>query len=226
MFIELIDALRCTQPHEDTWLVASIARRDDRMIQSGTLGCPICAREYAVRDGVAWFGVDPATPGGIGVRGGESPQIGGGEARDATGTAADDVHDAAMLLGALLGAGEGATIAVTGTWAGAARALTGMLPMRAYVINSDQAIEDTERVGRLQSSEGIPLAPNSLQGVALDAKNVTPRDLASAIRALAPGGRLVAPAGVAIPSELAEVARDERWWVAEAQRPLVSLRRR
>ena len=75
MFIELVDALRCLEPHEETWLVASVTRMDARHIVDGILGCPICRREYPIRDGIAWFAFDPATgllpPTGVTV--GEEP---------------------------------------------------------------------------------------------------------------------------------------------------------
>jgi hypothetical protein len=207
MFIELVDALRCTREHPDTWLVASIVERDDRIIRTGALGCPICSREYPIRGGVAWFGVEAAV------------------LDDAPPTLGADAGDDAMLLGAMLEASEGATIAVTGRWARAAIELVGMLPMRAYVINPDVTVADSERTGVIRSAEGIPLAPNALRGVALDDANATPENVASAIRALAAGGRLVAPAAFPVPQELVELARDERWWVAEKPRPLVGLRR-
>src|SRR5512140_104168 len=55
MLIPLVDALRCIRPHEDTWLVASIDRAEDRDIIEGTLGCPSCLAEYPIHDGVVHF---------------------------------------------------------------------------------------------------------------------------------------------------------------------------
>ncbi|MEP7381311.1 MAG: hypothetical protein ABI910_06465, partial [Gemmatimonadota bacterium] len=55
MHIELVDSLRCTQPHDDTWLVASVTRFDGRDIVDGVLGCPICHRQYLVLDGEVDF---------------------------------------------------------------------------------------------------------------------------------------------------------------------------
>src|SRR5437868_1403297 len=55
MFIELVDALRCPNAHEDSWLVASTAQMDARHIVNGTLGCPVCAAEFPVRAGVVDF---------------------------------------------------------------------------------------------------------------------------------------------------------------------------
>src|SRR6476661_547648 len=52
MFIELVDALRCPVPHEESWLVAAATRTEARHIVEGTLGCPVCAAEYDIRDGV------------------------------------------------------------------------------------------------------------------------------------------------------------------------------
>jgi hypothetical protein len=60
VFIPLVDSLRCIAGHEETWLVASIERSDERDIRRGFLGCPICFAEYPIRDGIAYFGVDPA----------------------------------------------------------------------------------------------------------------------------------------------------------------------
>src|SRR5690349_20628869 len=59
MFIELLDTLRCVASHEDTWLVASFDRMDNRRVVDGTLGCPVCRAVYQIRDGVAWLGAGP-----------------------------------------------------------------------------------------------------------------------------------------------------------------------
>src|SRR6476620_4400515 len=55
MFIELVDALRCPNTHEESWLVASADRMEARHIVSGSLGCPICKSEFPIRDGVVDF---------------------------------------------------------------------------------------------------------------------------------------------------------------------------
>src|SRR5437016_3199284 len=55
MFIELVDALRCPNPHEESWLVVSATSLEARHILEGVLGCPICHAEYPVRDGIADF---------------------------------------------------------------------------------------------------------------------------------------------------------------------------
>ena len=55
MFIELIDQLRCINPHEDTWLVASFKTVSNRFVLEGSLGCPACSAQYPIRDGIADF---------------------------------------------------------------------------------------------------------------------------------------------------------------------------
>src|SRR5581483_9052795 len=55
MLIPLVERLRCPKPHRETWLVASIDRAQDRDILDGTLGCPECMSEYAIRDGIVYF---------------------------------------------------------------------------------------------------------------------------------------------------------------------------
>ena len=55
MFIPLVDILRCPTPHDETWLVASIDRAEERDIIEGMLGCPICLAEYPIRDGIVYF---------------------------------------------------------------------------------------------------------------------------------------------------------------------------
>jgi hypothetical protein len=65
MFIELVDTLRCLEPHEETWLVAAASRMDGRHLVDGVLGCPLCRREYAVRDGTAWFSMRQPNTGAL-----------------------------------------------------------------------------------------------------------------------------------------------------------------
>ena len=52
MFIELVDALRCPRPHEESWLVLAASRLEARHVLEGTLGCPVCHAQYPIRDGI------------------------------------------------------------------------------------------------------------------------------------------------------------------------------
>lgn len=213
MFIELIDSLRCTNDHADSWLVASIVRRDDRFVTEGELGCPVCLREYPIERGVVWFGSREKRDTAAILT--DEPTI-----MDASGP------DAAVRIGAFLNVAEGAAVLLGGTWARDAHALSEMIPSRIFAFNPSEPVEESMSIGVVMSSEGIPLAPGMLRGVALDKATATPVALMSAIKVLGPGDRLVAPADVAIPDEVAVLGRDEHFWVAEKRPPLISLVRR
>lgn len=205
MFIELIDTLRCPEDHRDSWLVASITERDDRLVREGLLGCPVCSREYPIASGIAWFGVDPA------------PRA------DDLSTAPNDV-DGAMRIGAFLAPAEGSTIALEGIWATYAQALSELIPLRIFAVNPRGKVGDTERVATVQTRVGLPFAPRSLRGVALG-EDATDADVVAAARVLGDGARLVAPVSRAIPGEISELARDDAWWIGEKRGALIGLRR-
>lgn len=59
MFIELTDHLRCPQPHDESYLVLLPLRLEGRNVLEGQLGCPVCGRTVAVRDGIVDFGGAP-----------------------------------------------------------------------------------------------------------------------------------------------------------------------
>lgn len=207
MFIELIDALRCPEDHRDSWLVASITEREDRLVREGLLGCPVCGREYPITRGIAWFGVEPSAV-----------------AVDALAAAHDDDEEGAMRAGAFLAPPEGSTLALEGSWATHAHTLAGLMPMRIFAVNPPTPLDDTERVATVHTRMGLPFAPRSLRGVALgDAAGAT--ELASATRVLGDSGRLVAPAALPVPAEIAELARNEMWWIGEKRGALIGLRR-
>ena len=52
MFIELTDHLRCPADHDEAFLVLLPDELDGRSVRTGTLGCPVCDRRFALRDGV------------------------------------------------------------------------------------------------------------------------------------------------------------------------------
>lgn len=214
MFIELIDALRCTADHADSWLVASISRRSDRFVTAGTLGCPICLREYPIQDGVVHFG-DPQR---------SASSITSAARKDAVQPLHEDAEEEdATRIGAFLAVAEGSIVLLAGDWARAAHALSGLVPSRIFVLNPSEPIDESEAVGIVMSSEGIPLSAGSLRGVALDRTNATATTLASAVKVLAAGGRLVAPADAAVPAGATVIAQDEQFWVAEKMPPLLAL---
>jgi hypothetical protein len=202
MFIELIDQLRCTNTHEQSWLVASFTRRADRFILDATLGCHICFREYPIINGIAYFGTTPTLQ-----------------------PSAPADPDAAMRAAAFLNATERATLVLSGTWGTHAHAVADLLPLHIFALDPATQIDDSEQVAIISSSQGIPLAHGTVDGVALDYTTATEINVRTAIVVLKPGGRLVAPAHIEPPAQVTILARDDQYWVGETEKPLVSLRR-
>jgi uncharacterized protein YbaR (Trm112 family) len=204
MFIELVDALRCPVPHEDSWLVAAAVRMEARHIVEGTLGCPVCSAEYPIRDGVVDF------------RGAGGSIIGARVASDA---------DLAMRLAALLDLADAQGFAVLlGEWGAQAHELASIVDTPLVVIDPPLGIVGAPGVSVLRCDGDVPLAANAARAMALDG-GLSSR-VASAVRATRAKGRLVAPASVPVPEHVTELARDETMWVGERgvpASPLVSL---
>ncbi len=66
MLLELTEILRCPRDHEESYLICAPVTMDGRDVVRGGLFCPVCRREYAIIDRVAWFAppVDPAPAAG------------------------------------------------------------------------------------------------------------------------------------------------------------------
>ncbi|HWJ23248.1 MAG TPA: hypothetical protein VNS52_12925 [Gemmatimonadaceae bacterium] len=210
MFIELVDALRCVEPHEDSWLVLATRRMDGRTVVEGTLGCPVCRRSYTITGGVAYLGTAP----------GESPS------EDPAARGAAPTEDDTMRLAALLDlTSPGGLVVLGGGWARHADAILDLAPVRLLLLDPTVPVARDDRlapdgsVSVLRTGGGVvPLAAGAARAVALDDATVSDARLAAAARALAPGGRLVAPVGVGLPAHVRELARDGELWVAERER--------
>ena len=206
MFIEMLDGLRCVADHPQIPLVIAITERDDRFVVEGTMGCPFCRREYAIRRGVAWFTSEPE-------RGENEPLLPTDE-------------EGAIRAAAFLGVSDGVTVALVGAWAEHATSLAELVPLRAYAVNPRVAMGESERVGVLHSGSRLPFADATLSGVAIGDPAWTDVDIDAASRALLAGGRMVAPVTAQLPGDIMEIARDARLWVGEKRGPLVALHRR
>ncbi len=200
MFIELVDALRCLEPHEDTWLVASVTRWDSRHIVDGVLGCPVCRREYVVTDGIAWF-TSPATTRDRGRLTTVPPTA-----------PPERVARVAALLGLTEGGG---TIVLGGDWAACAAALVELGAGQVVRVNAAPSSPSAQEVSSIVVGDRLPFAAGALRGVALGGGAATTALVASAAGALRPRGRLIAPSSVAVPDGVTELARDHEDWVAE-----------
>jgi uncharacterized protein YbaR (Trm112 family) len=209
VFIELIDLLRCVNAHNDTWLVASFTKVTNRFVLGGKLGCPSCSAIYDIKDGIADFSLGEALP----------------LCEEERSAASHRREELATRAGAYLNATEqGATIILGGIWAYGAKELTEMAGVRVLAINAPPEVAESERVGLVRVARRVPVAANSVLGVALDAWFPT-GIVESAISVVRPGGRVVAPASFEAPPELTVLAHDDRYWVAEKMPEVIPIRR-
>ena len=196
MFVPLVDILRCVRPHDDTWLVASIDRADDRDIVTGTLGCPICLSEYPIREGVVYFA---------------SERPSDADAAPASGGARLD--DDAMRIAATLELTDARMIAVLQGAAGeSAQVLRGLSPAQQLLVNAPPRMISGDGIS-IVVADTAPLAQGSVDAIAVDASASEPM-IASLVRSLRAKGRMLGPASLAVPEGLVEIARDAQGWVA------------
>lgn len=207
MFVELIDHLRCPEPHDDSWLVLHAEESRDRHVLAGILGCPVCGKRYVVKDGTVDFSGGTAS--------GSSEAV----AADAP------VGDAWPLrLAAFLGLAEGGgAVALYGGWSLHAEAL-GDVAERVEPLAIAPPGPTHPMLSAIvpPSLERIPLATGSVRGVAMGLLATTDPSaagaaLGEAVRILRPAGRLLAPASLPLPHGVRELARDGEWWVAERE---------
>jgi hypothetical protein len=176
-------------------LVATASLTVDRHIIEGTLGCPVCHAEFAVHGGALELGESSVLP---------VPEP-------------DALSEGPMMrTGALLGLDERGGLyvldSVSSHFAGGLQELSPNSRFIALASRPDVEGASGVIIGR---GNGIPLAEGCLRGVVIDYDN--PELMRSAVRALAPGGRLVAPANSSVPQGIAELARDDAQWVGERE---------
>ena len=193
MFIELVDALRCPNAHEESWLVAAATRMEFRHIVEGTLGCPVCQAQFPVRRGVVDF-----------RRAGTStvPQ-----------PAPPDEAEAARLA-AFLDLTDCTGFAVLlGGWSVHAPLVRGLVETPQIIVDPPEGTEGEPGISVIRCDGPIPIAVGSARGMAIDGHGVA--RVASAVRATRVNGRLLAPVSVPVPDGVTELARDATTWVAE-----------
>ena len=193
MFIELVDALRCPNAHEESWLVAAATRMEFRHIVEGTLGCPVCKAQYPVRRGVVDF-----------RRAGTStaPQH-----------APPDETEAARLAAFLDLTDRTGFAVLLGGWSVHAPLVRGLVETPLIIVDPPEGTEGEPGISVIRFDGPIPIAVGSARGMAIDGDGVA--RVASAVRATRVNGRLLAPVSVPIPDGVTELARDATTWVAE-----------
>jgi len=200
MFIELVDSLRCLEPHEETWLVAAVTRMDGRHVAEGTLGCPLCRREYPIVSGVAWFATD-------------SP-----EESDERLTTQLQIEDEARVMraAALLDLTEpGGIVVLGGSYTHYADALAELGAGHVIVLNGRTADSSPQTVSSVVIDSQLPFGRGSVRAAALGREIATTGLLDSTVTTLRSKGRLIGPPTVSAPEGVTVLARDYDDWVAE-----------
>jgi len=196
MFIELIDVLRCPNPHEESWLVLASGRIDGRDVMEGVLGCPVCEAEFRIADGVVQLGTDSRS------------EVAAGESNE----------EEALRLAALLDlAAPGGYAIITGALGSSASYLRELTAVQLLLVNPPPHMEMGSGVSGLTTNSNwsaLPLASSSARAVALD-DSATPVQLLAAVSIVRPKGRVLAPLALSLPDRVAELARDDRQWLAE-----------
>jgi uncharacterized protein YbaR (Trm112 family) len=195
MFIELTDHLRCPEDHDERYLVLLPDRLDGRSVKEGQLGCPVCGRTFAVRDGIVDFGGAP--------RGEDEP------------SALDP--DALVALAGV--SGPGGYFVLAGSPAGAWRAVSELLPGVALVaINPPAEVVDEAGISVLRGGR-LPLKSRSMRGVVLGKGYAASEGwIRDAARVTLPGLRIVGEGVVPRPDLIELLASAEGVWVGTPRR--------
>ena len=208
MYIELIDLLRCPRIHEESWLVAAFNKMDGRFVIEGKLGCPVCSASFPITNGVADLRDSP-----------DAPIVNPSRWQD------DDDEAAALRVAAMLGLTRAGVVAVLSAVPGPIAGLVAEIAsVRVVGTNSITSASERENVAMIRSSDRLPFASGSINAVMLGA-TATSDEVEEAERILRTGGRLVVTAGSPLRGNLREIARDDRYIVAESTGPLLGLTR-
>ena len=196
MFIELTDHLRCTEPHDEQFLVLLPELLSGRRVIRGDLGCPVCGKVVRLEEGVADFG--------------------GGVA--ATGPPGLTAEAIASFLGLT---GAGGYVALVGAIGGIADSLRALHPgIRFVLVNPPADTLDSEPASVLRAGR-LPLKGGSMRGVVVGGDLAADRSwVADAVRAVLPGLRVVVDGGEPPEDAVELLGRTEGCWVGKRRDPL------
>lgn len=198
MFLELTEVLRCPQPHEESYVICAPVAMDGRDVVRGGLLCPVCRREYAILDRIAWLGV-PGEP----VAG-----------ADPGATPSQLNLDAALTFLDLQGAGG---VVVTAGGAGRlAPALAGALPgIGIAAVNPPDGITPDGSFSVIRSPQGLPLRRHMVRAAIVGADVARGAWLERAAASVLTGLRLIVEDERAEPPGFVELARGAGVYVGE-----------
>jgi hypothetical protein len=166
MFIELTEYLRCAGGHGDEYLVLTPDKMVERTVVFGTLGCPICKREFRIENKVAIFGEAESVP------------------ASTIDLPAGNVHALLNL------SGPGGYVALVGSGATLAPSLSDLFEdVHLIGVNAPASVTPTDAMS-LVTGELVPLRSQVARGVVLGAEQKTAQ-IEDAARVLLKGLRMV-----------------------------------
>lgn len=170
MFIELSEFLRCPGDHEPTYLAVATGVMQGRDIVHGTIGCPVCEREFLIERSVARFSAPPEV------------------SREAGETlpAPDDVPPALGITG------PGGYVVLLGTAARFAGSLRERLEgVHGVGVNAPADVHPGPHLSLIEDGDRLPLRTAMARGVVVGAEFAGAPWLAEAARVLLRGRHLV-----------------------------------
>ena len=193
--------LRCPESHREDVLVLSTGEMLGRMVRFGIVGCPVCRKEFLIKDGVVDFTGSAADPGPAARREG-----------------APIPPPAPIELQALLElSGPGGFVVLLGDATRHAVGLTNLMAGIHFIgINAPADVEELPVLSLLRTNTVIPLRQSIARGVVVGRDLVTSPWLVEAHRVLLRGRRFVAlNEKPELPIGLEQLATAKGVWVGE-----------
>jgi uncharacterized protein YbaR (Trm112 family) len=191
MFIELTDILRCPEPHDEQFVVLIPDEMAGRSVRSGRLGCPVCQREYLIRDGIALFAA-------------------------VEGPAGDPVIEPEALAAFLGLSGPGGYVGMVGGSSVLGLRLVDAIPAVHFVAINPPADSGEAPMLSLLRAGSIPVKSRSLRGIVLLAPFASDSVWRKeAARVVLPGLRVVGQGNPPAEPGLEVLASAGGWWVAQ-----------
>lgn len=214
MRLELAERLVCPRDHAPMPLIIVAQRVVGRDLHQGFAGCAECHLEARITQGLVEF-PEPAAVVSVAAA---SPI-----ASAPLAPTPERIERTAALLGL---AEPGGTILLTGRYTALADRLTEEFELIAVIpatAATDASAPTSDRIVRIQHAAAHAVfSAQSFRAAALE------EPTSEALRSLAVGARLLAPAATPTLPDTRELARDEEEWLAErsAPTPIIQLGRR
>lgn len=200
MDLTIAERLVCPHAHPVTPLVVRADVTERGHLMEGLAGCPVCMGEWPVHGGVLQLGERAAA-------------------------SVEPAPDADVIAALLSLTEPGVLIVTDGLPGDAVSHLSGTYGAQIVALD-DASVRDAAAI--IVGAERIPVSSGVLRGAVLLRAARDTDFLASIVRALGPGARVVAADAIPVHSGLSELARDGGVWVGSrvAEPVPVELRRR